>query len=76
MDWWIVKHTRVKGKQGRSWRSLDKHGAFLNVTRGYVDCTSARSGMSRPAGFNSQDINDLTTRTAVNVTRFIACDHA
>lgn len=42
------KHALIKGKQGRSSRWLDKQGAFLNVTLGYVDlCTFGNVTVSR-----------------------------
>lgn len=46
---WILN--AHEGKQGGSCRRLDKHGAFLSVTLGSVDCTSARLGLSRSAAF-------------------------
>lgn len=51
---WIVnrQHSKVRGDKSYCSGSLDKHGAFLNVSLGSADCTSARLGMSRSVDFN------------------------
>lgn len=51
--------------------SLDKHGAFWNVTQGLADCTSARLGMSRSAGFN-RATDDLATQYC-NISDICIC---
>lgn len=51
IHWWILNTRETEVSRDVPVEDLTKQGAFLDVTLGYVDCTSAHSGMSRSAAF-------------------------